>query len=506
MHPIRRGLACFAVAVVAASPAAAAWNSTARVSMAAPGAPNILLIVTDDQRWDTLWSMPTVQRELVGKGVTFDQMFTTNSLCCPSRASIFTGDFSHTTGVYRNEPPFGAFQSFRDTSTLATWLHDGGYRTALFGKYIDAYQGAANQGYVPPGWDQWEAFVHAGFYDYRLTANGTLTDHGSSPADYSTTVLGTDATNYVRSAPTTQPLFMEFAPEAPHAPAIPQARYAGAFNDLPAWNPPNMNEADMSDKPAYMRALPSMDAQALAANQTFRQDQYRTLLSVDDQIAALLQAYRDTGRLQNTMVIFTSDNGLSWGEHRWVKKEVPYDESLRVPLVIRYDPVTGGSARTDAHLVLNADIAPTIAGLAGVTHPLTDGSSMLPLLQDPTAPWRHDFILEHMEGTNPVPTFCGVRTQGWKYVRYATGEQELYNLTADPYELQNLSGTPADAGMQAELRHRTDVLCSPAPPGLDPSPAATSAAWVVVAGAVGLGLVSGGSAGRRRSRRTGAPR
>ncbi|MEA2522624.1 MAG: hypothetical protein QOI81_2270 [Actinomycetota bacterium] len=488
MHPIRRGLAVLAAALVIASPAAGAWRARAAERTVPAAAPNILLILTDDQRWDTLWSMPTVQRELVGRGVTFDQMFTTNSLCCPSRASILTGDFSHTTGVYRNEPPFGAFPSFRDTSTLATWLHDGGYRTALFGKYIDAYQSAANDGYIPPGWDQWEAFVHAGFYDYRLTTNGTLTDHGSAPSDYSTTVLGKDATDYVRSAPTTQPLFLEFAPEAPHAPAIPEPRYASAFGDLPAWNPPNMNETDVSDKPAYIRNLPSMDAAALAAEQTFRQDQYRTLLSVDDQIAALLKAYQDTGRLQNTMIIFTSDNGLAWGEHRWVKKEVPYDESLRVPLVIRYDAATDGAPSTDQHLVLNADIAPTIADAAGVAHPSTDGTSMLPLLRDPNAPWRHDFVLEHMEGGNPVPTFCGVRTEGWKYVRYATREQELYNLTADPYELQNLAGTPADAQEQAALRARTAVLCQPEPPGLDPSPAATSVAWAAIVVAAGLGL------------------
>jgi arylsulfatase A-like enzyme len=163
-------------------------------------------------------------------------------------------------------------------------------------------------------------------------------------------------------------------------------------------------------------------------------------------------------------------------------------------LVIRYDPVTGGAPSTDQHLVLNADIAPTIADAAGVAHPGTDGTSMLPLLRDASAPWRHDFVLEHMEGENPVPTFCGVRAEGWKYVRYATGEQELYNLRADPYELQNLADTPANAPEQAALRARTGVLCQPEPPGLDPSPAATSAAWVAIVFAAGLGMVG------RRSR------
>ena len=386
-----RSLVTFAIVTVslagALAPAARATTAGAR--------PNILLIVTDDQRWDTLWSMPNVQTDLMDHGKTFANMFVTNSLCCPSRASILTGDFSHTTGVYRNEPPWGAFPSFRDSSTLATWLHGGGYRTALFGKYIDAYQSAGLSGYVPPGWDQWEAFIHAGFYDYQLSMNGAVSKYGSAPQDYSTNVLGNDAANYIRSAPTSQPLFVYWAPEAPHAPATPEAQYMDRYKDLPPWEVPSVNEPDTSDKPAYIRRITLYDHARLVGEQTFRRNQYRTLVSVDQQVGNFVAALADTGRLSNTMILFTSDNGLLWGEHRWSKKEVPYDESLRVPLVVRYDPLTSGRTR-DTRLVLNADLAPTIADLAGVAHPPTDGMSLLPILRGDAVSWREDFVLEHM--------------------------------------------------------------------------------------------------------------
>src|SRR5262245_11052409 len=124
----------------------------------ASGPPNVVVILTDDQRWDTLWAMPTVQSELVGHGVSFSNAFVVNPTCCPSRASLLTGQFSHTTGVYRNRPPFGAFESFDDATTLATALHGGGYRTGLFGKYLNYYE-QDDAGYIPPGWDRWVAFV-----------------------------------------------------------------------------------------------------------------------------------------------------------------------------------------------------------------------------------------------------------------------------------------------------------------------------------------------------------
>ena len=185
--------------------------------------PSVLLIVTDDQRWDTLWAMPHVRELIADRGTTFADAFVVNSLCCPSRSSILTGDYSHTTGVYRESPPFGAFPSFRDGSTIATWLHDDGYTTGLFGKYIDAYQHAALTGYVPPGWDRWAAFVRSRYQDYELTIDGAVHAYGSQPSDYSTNVLGSLADRFIRD--TSGPIFVEFAPAAPHAPATPEPRF-----------------------------------------------------------------------------------------------------------------------------------------------------------------------------------------------------------------------------------------------------------------------------------------
>jgi N-acetylglucosamine-6-sulfatase len=455
-------------------------------SVAAPARPNILLVVTDDQRWDTLDAMPIVQRELVARGVTFTDAFVSNPLCCPSRASILTGNYSHTTGVYRQITPFGAFPSFRDSSTLATWLDDAGYATGLFGKYIDAYQHDALIGYVPPGWDRWFAFVHSGYYNYGVTVDGVADFHGADPvADYSTSVLGEAAERFLRDTPAGQPVFVEFAPAAPHEPAIGEPRFDAMFRGMDAHRPPSYDEADVSDKPAYIRALPPLSGRWMNWIDGFRQQQYRTLQSVDEQVGRLLDTLEETGRLEDTVVVFTSDNGLSWGEHRWKKKEVPYDEALRVPMVVRYDRMMAGP-RTDDALVLNVDIAPTIAGLARVDHPPTDGSSLEPLLADPSAPWRSDFLIEHMEGANPVPSYCGVRTRTQKYVRYETGERELYDLASDPFEMVNVVDEPARSAEVATLATRLDELCDPPPPGMDAGATGPVAiAFVGLSGAIG---------------------
>ena len=235
----------------------------------------------------------------------------------------------------------------------------------MFGKYIDAYQHAALTGYVPPGWDRWAAFVRSRYLDYKLTIDGHIQAYGDDASDYSTNVLGSLAERFIRDTP--GPIFVEYAPAAPHAPAISEARFQGAFADLPPWRPPSYDEPDVSDKPSYIRDLPPLSGDVRAAVDAFRQNQYRTLQSVDSQVEALVGALRDTGRLSDTLIVFTSDNGISWGEHRWVKKEVPYEESIRVPLVVRYDPMTAADAgATSPALALNIDIAPTIAAVAGV--------------------------------------------------------------------------------------------------------------------------------------------
>jgi arylsulfatase A-like enzyme len=239
------------------------------------------------------------------------------------------------------------------------------------------------------------------------------------------------------------------------------------FPNLTPYRPPNYDEPDVSDKPTYIRTLPRFASGSIARIDTLRSKQYRSLQAVDESVAGLVDALEDTGRLSNTLIVFTSDNGFLWGEHRWGKrgdenKQVPYEESIRVPYVVRYDPLVS-SPRLDPSLVLNIDLAPTFTALAGVSAPGAEGRSLLPLLADPESAWRSDFLIEH--GLTNVPTYCAVRTTDALYVRYGTGEQELYRLATDPYELNNLAANPAYAEQLSVLRARAVQLCSPTPPG-----------------------------------------
>jgi N-acetylglucosamine-6-sulfatase len=424
--------------------------------------PSVLLIVTDDQRWDTLWSMPQVERLLVDRGVSFENSFVSSPLCCPSRASILTGAYPHTTGVYTQGLPHGGFKKFNDSTTIATVLHDAGYRTGFFGKYLDSYQSGAVSGYVPPGWDRWMAFVHSQFFDYGLTIDGEMKQFGSSPADYSTDVLAERTDAFIRR--TGGPFFAIFAPAAPHAPATPAPADADLFSQLEPWSPPSFDEADVSDKPWDVARLHRLTPAAIAGIEELRRDQYRSLQAVDRAVARLIDALADTGRLENTLVIFTSDNGLLWGEHRWQKKEMPYEEAIRVPLVIRDDALIADPPRAEDRLVGNIDLAPTIAELAGTDLPMAEGKSLLPLLTAEQVRWRHALLIEHMKMTNPVPTYCAVRTERYLYATYVTGEEELYDVQEDPYELENLAGRRPP--LEARLRTTLRSLCDPPPLGL----------------------------------------
>ena len=453
--------------------------------------PSVLLIVTDDQRWDTLWAMPEVQRSLVTPGVTFENAFTTSSLCCPSRASILTGAYPHTTGVYTQGLPHGGFRRFEDSTTIATQLRRTGYRTGYFGKYLDSYQSDALAGYVPPGWDRWVAFVHSQYFDYGLSVDGTIEEHGYAPEDYSTDVLAGAADAFIRSS--NGPILTVFAPAAPHEPAVPARADESLFGDLPPWTPPAFDEVDLSDKPGYVRAFRHLGVQRTAELEQLRRDQYRSLQAVDRAVGRLLDALEDTGRLDRALVIFTSDNGLLWGEHRWLKKEVPYEEAIRVPLVVRADAIAARSR--DEHLVANVDLAPTIADAAGVDLPDAEGASLLPLMRGETPPWRSALLIEHVRGTNPIPTYCAIRTPNQLFVRYETGERELYDLVSDPAQLENLAGTrPA---LEARLETTLHGLCDPPPPGFTNGGGAmivvvALAATLAAAGIARSGLRRGG--------------
>lgn len=462
--PVQRGLRTFTLVAGLGMFAAMllAAETTSRPAHAqVPGRPNIVLIVTDDQRYDTLRVMPEVQRLLVRRGIRLTRAIVTNPLCCPSRATILTGRYSHTTGVYSNAAPAGGWTAFQasESSTIATALDAVGYRTALIGKYINGYRGDAV--HVPPGWDRWFAFANGNgrYFNYTMFDDSRgLVSYGARPKDYSTDVIRKQAVAFIRGTPTQAPLFLMAAPFAPHGNFIAAPRHRGGLSAMPVHLGPAVNESDPSDKPAYLKQRPSRPVEEL---KRARRRQWETLLAVDDMVSGILQALSETGRSNNTLVIFTSDNGLSIHEHRWTGKRVPYEESIRVPLIIRMPGRSSAGTVSDA-LVSNVDLAPTIADFAGASLSV-DGVSLRPVLTGAASAVRDSVVLEHFERPEIVPTYCGVRTRSFTFVHYSTGEEELYDLLEDPRQLQNVASTRPTKTDQ--LRSLTRSLCRPVPPG-----------------------------------------
>jgi N-acetylglucosamine-6-sulfatase len=428
--------------------------------------PSLVLVLTDDQRWDTLWAMPSVRRILGRRGVTFRNSFVVNPHCCPSRATILTGQYSHSTGVYTNEDEFhGGFAHFDDASTIATWLEGAGYRTALMGKYLNGYS-PGDAGYIPPGWDRWLAFAtRAGgggkYYDYGLSDDGKRVSFGRQPQDHSTDVLAQSAVDFICGSQ--GPLFLVYAPYAPHGVAIPAPRHRDEFDDLELKVSPSYDEQDVSDKPRWVRRLLRVGPYDSHPNY------FQALLGVDEAVARVAEALRDSGRLHNTMIVFASDNGYMWGEHRHTFKLAPYEESIRVPFVVRFDRLIE-NPRIDRNLVLNLDLAPTFADAAGVDAPEAEGRSLLPLLTGDARGWREHFLIEHLNAASPttndpVPTYCALRTRRELYVAYDTGEEEYYDLSTDPYQLDNRADDRRLRSRTATLRALLRRTCRPRPPG-----------------------------------------
>ena len=408
--------------------------------------PNVVLVVTDDQRFDTLDFMPVVESELVAKGVSFPRAFVVNPLCCPSRASILTGKWSHSTGVWSNGlrgNPYGGARAFDPSSTLATWLDAAGYETMLAGKYLNAYSN--HFPIVPPGWDRWFAFrSSARYFNYVITNGTAMLPFGEAARDYSTDVLADEAVSFIGEA--TEPFFLYFVPFAPHvsewlsAEPAPRdrGRYAGAVAPPAS---PAVNEVDLRDKPRYIQNRGKLPADGLTQ---LREEQAETLLAVDQAIARILSALETSGKLADTLILFTSDNGFLWGEHRIANKGVPYEEALRVPLVMRWD--ARGLAGVDRRIALNVDLAPTIAEAVGIRAPKAEGRSLLSGYR------RGGFLFEGYDPPWP-PSYCGYRER-WKYVQYRTGEEELYDLRRDPFERLSLARRPQYRPMVMDYRVR----------------------------------------------------
>ena len=422
--------------------------------------PNVVLILTDDQRWDTLWAMPTVERLLASHGVTFRNYFVTTSLCCPSRASILTGLYSRHTGVFTDAPPLGGAPRFHDQSTLATWLQAKGYATGLVGKYLNSYDLIAH--HIPPGWNVWDAIASrlpaTHYYNYRINQNGRIVHYGTGPSDYSTTVLTHLAVRFIDRA--RSPFFLDFCPIAPHGPEIPAPRDRGLFGNTPLPRSPSFDEADVSDKPWGFHFKPLSTGGMDRARDEWDAE-LATLQAVDRGVADIVKAVAERGQLSSTVFMFTSDNGVLLGEHRLFGKIWPYEESIRVPLVIRVPWATSGW--TDDHMVANIDLAPTIAELGGTRPPArVDGLSLVPLLYRQDLAWRTGLVIEYLGESGFAhggpPPFEAIRTEGFLYVEYRSGWRELYDLRKDPYELNNLAGSPSMRATQQGLGSELNAL------------------------------------------------
>lgn len=416
--------------------------------------PNVIFVIADDLNVESMAHLPKLQSLLADRGVTLANYFVSLSLCCPSRASILRGQYAHNTEIFTNGPPGGGFQKFRDLgeedSTIATWLHDAGYRTVLMGKYLNGYPMTTH---VPPGWNEWYGVAGGvNFFNYTLNEfndsmneKGQLVSYGSGPEAYLTDVLAEKAADFIlRTAPTEQPFFMYIAPFAPHQPATPAPRHQDRFPGVEAPRTPSFNEQDVSDKPIWVRNTPLRTPAQIAQLDALYRRRLQSMLAVEDLIERLIETLRATGQLGSTYIVFSSDNGFHLGQHRLpAGKNTAYEEDIRVPLIVRGPQVPPG--QVVENLAVNIDLAPTFAELGGAQAPeFVDGRSLVPLLRgDPPPPenWRQGFLLEagFIMGNR---VFQGIRGNGFTFVEYLnTGERELYDLTNDPDQLQSIHNT-----------------------------------------------------------------
>lgn len=471
------------------------------------GTPNVLFILTDDQRLDDMQYLPQVVQLIGAQGMTFDDYFDNVTLCCPARTSILRGQYSHNTGVLTNGGSNGGFETaYKDNveqATIGTAMHAVGYMTGLFGKYLNGYPNTVSPSYIPPGWDTWSSASKGNpysEYNYTLNQNGKQVMYGRNPQDYGTDVYISQARDFItQAARQGKPFFAYLAVYAPHQPATPAPQDEQAFPGLQAPRDPSFNEADVSDKPAYIRDLPLLSPSRQRNIDNLYRRRAQSLQAVDRGVAGLVDQLRQNGQLDNTYIIFTSDNGFHLGQHRMpAGKQTAYEPDIHLPLLVRGPGVAAGSHVSA--ITGNIDLAPTIAALGGTAmQDNPDGRSLLPFLNG-IAPgdWRQAYLLEHwteasipqdrtaaaeLEPDDPdqggaapgdepaaageptavpvapgkIPEFQGIRTAGYAYVEYATGERELYNLSNDPDELNNLA-TTANPALVAALHQHLDDL------------------------------------------------
>jgi arylsulfatase A-like enzyme len=498
--------------------------------------PSFVVIQTDDETLDQLYAtfnvggieveaMPYTLSLIANRGVTFNRYYVPYPLCCPSRTSLLTGRYSHNNNVRGNVPPNGGYPGFKArgayTHNIATWLQGAGYRTIHIGKFLNGY---GDEPYdtgtdVPPGWDAWHSVLKADtehfFYGYRLNDNGSIDgpfgDSGSwetreygerddfgcptaplngKPCLYATDVFSRIASEEIGGTSPEQPFYLQLDYTAPHGdfrrPAGPEpaTRHYGTFAGapLPHGRSEGFNEGNVNDKPRFIREAPYLSPTDVHTYRVYYQKALESLRSVDEGVKLIVDTLGALHRLRNTYIIFTSDNGFFYGEHRLTGgKFLAYEPSTHLPFLIRGPGIKAGTSTGE--LAANIDIAPTVLELAGVEADKSiDGRSLFPFAHDASLRTRRPILFESFVETAdveangeppaqrarrntgaeagasivaPPKDYEGIRLGPYKYIEWPDGEKELYDITKDPYELNNVvrvrNLSPIRAFLHAQL-------------------------------------------------------
>jgi N-acetylglucosamine-6-sulfatase len=479
--------------------------------------PNVIVVLTDDQSVAQMNedTMPRTMAAIGDHGTSFSQSIVSSPLCCPSRAGFLTGEYPHNSGVFDNEPGFGALLD--KTSIIYPWLQASGYRTGHIGRYLLNYDRPTPLGgdwqtdgglAPPPGLDDWFGYVGAPtiYNGATFSDNGTPVVEGQGKPGYTTRVMNHEALDFIGQAKADpRPFFLMLAHVAPHAAAttgpgpcgvgglpIPDSGKLGKWTDAPLPKPPSFDEANVSDKPNWISTRPRLGHRKREGLKLGWRCANASLATVDDGVAQVVRQLRKQGDLDDTAIFVTSDNGYLFGEHRvFLNKVYPYEEALRVPLLARMPPALTGRKGPPAEvpaLVNNLDLTATIVDLANAS-PCTaagdcrtlDGRSLLPLLRGRKPDWAKGRALLFQIGQNrtcgELPErglrnfYDGVRTKRFVYIEHnrvspETGECdrpefEMYDLKKDPYELKSIAVNPSTqtaSPRQASLAGRLNRL------------------------------------------------
>jgi arylsulfatase A-like enzyme len=460
-------------------------------SAAAARRASVVLIQTDDQTLNSLYGqhrpMPNVLRRIGKRGISFTNYYASYPLCCPSRATLLTGRYAHNHQVRGNVPPGGGYPRFDKRHNLSVWLRRAGYRTVHVGKFLNYYGEVpfSDPNEVPPGWSEWHSLVaepsaHL-YYGYRLNSNGVVSEQFGEPGDpatrqygirdsigcpgfpdpgttcnYVTDTLSGIAVREIQESPPAQPLFLSLDYNAPHgdmrSPSGPEPapRHYGIYDHAPLPRPPGFNEGDVSDKPRFIRDAPFLSPREIRQAKIEYQKSLESLRSVDEGVSLVIQALAQTGRLRNTFIFFTSDNGFFSGEKRLQRsKFLAYEPSTHMPLLVRGPGIPKQSR--SAEVTANVDLAPTILDIADAkADRRVDGRSLLRFARDPHLRSNRPILFESFVVTTdvepnrgtasiqaPPKDYVGIRLGSYKYIEWPTGERELYDLIRDPYELNS---------------------------------------------------------------------